>query len=65
MPGLVWVSGSSAGLRFVKLCVQFLGRAHAWIVGQIPRWGVCEKQPIDVFLAHQCLSPSLSPLHSL
>ena len=29
---------------------------------QGPQLGACKRQPIDVSLAHQCFSPSLSPL---
>ena len=25
-------------------------RAHAWVAGQIPGWGICERQRIDVSL---------------
>ena len=41
--------------------VWFLVRAHAWVVGQVPGWGACERRLIDVSLSHQCFSPSLSP----
>ena len=27
-------------------------------VQKAPIWGACERQPIDVSLSHQCLSPS-------
>ena len=29
--------------------------------GPAPWLGVCERQPTDVSLSHQCFSPSLSP----
>ena len=41
--------------------VWFLVRAHAWVVGQVPGWGACERQAINVSLSHRCFSPSLSP----
>ena len=45
--------------------VPFPVRARAWVVGQVPSWGMCERQPIDVSLVHQCFSPSLSPSSTL
>ena len=36
-------------------------RAHAWVTGSVPPWGMYERRPIDVSLAHRCFSPSLSP----
>ena len=35
------------------LLVWFPVKAHAWIVGQVPSGGVCERQP------HTDISPSL------
>ena len=32
---LVWLSGLSPGLRTKGSPVQFLARAHAWVVGQV------------------------------
>ena len=42
MPWLVWLSGLSAGLKIKGSPVQFPVRVHAWIVGQVPGWGVQE-----------------------
>ena len=41
------------------------GRARAWVVGQVPSEGVCERQPTDVSLVHRCFFPSLPPFPSL
>ena len=38
-PWLVWFSGLSADLWTKGSPVRFPVRAHAWVVGQIPRWG--------------------------
>ena len=38
-PWLVWLSGLSTGLRAKGSLVQFPVRAHAWVAGQVPRWG--------------------------
>ena len=32
----MWLSGLSAGLQTRGLLVRFPGRAHAWVVGQVP-----------------------------
>ena len=42
MPWLVCFSGLSAGLRTERLQVRFPVRARAWVVGQVPIWGVRE-----------------------
>ena len=39
LPWLVWLSGLSAGLQTKRLLVWFPVRAHAWVDGQVPRWG--------------------------
>ena len=36
VPGLVWLSGFSAGLQIKGSPVQFPVRAHAWVAGQVP-----------------------------
>ena len=36
---LGWLSGLSAVLQTNGSLVQFLVRAHAWVVGQVPSWG--------------------------
>ena len=51
MPSLVWLGGLSAGLQTEKLPVQFPVRAHAWVVGQVPRWG-CARGNQLMFLSH-------------
>ena len=38
-PWLVWLSGLGAALRIKASLVQYPGRAHAWVAGQVPRWG--------------------------
>ena len=48
-PWLVRLSELSASLQTKGSPVQFPVRAHAWVAGQVPSWGVCERQPhIDV-----------------
>ena len=37
---LVWLSGLSVRLQTERLLVRFLVRAHAWVVGQVPSWGL-------------------------
>ena len=32
-----------------------------WVAGQVPGFGVCERQPTDVSLTYQCFPPSLPP----
>ena len=39
MRWLVWLSGLSTGLKTERSLVQFLVRAHAWVVGQAPTRG--------------------------
>ena len=39
-PWLVWLSGLSAGLWTKGSLVRFPVRAHAWVAGQIPSWGL-------------------------
>ena len=34
-------------------------RAYAWVSSQVPNWGLCKRQWIDVSLAHLCFSPLL------
>ena len=60
VPWLAVLSWLGIILQGRRLTVQFLVRAHAWVVGLFPSWGVCKRQPIDVsFLLF------LSPFHSL
>ena len=39
-PWLVWLKGLSAHLLTERWPVQFLVRTHAWVVSQVPSWGV-------------------------
>ena len=39
MPWLVWLSGSSIGLRTERSLVWFPVRAHTWVAGQVSGWG--------------------------
>ena len=56
-PWLVWLTGLSAGLRTKGSPVRFPVRAHAWVAGQVPIRGSCERQPhIDVSLSSLPLS---------
>ena len=41
LPWLVWLSGLSTGLWTKGSPVWFPVRAHAWVAGQVPSWGVC------------------------
>ena len=61
MPWLVWLSWLGIVPQSKRSLVQFLVRAHAWVVGSVPGQGMFERQPIDVSLSHRCFSPSLSP----
>ena len=45
LPQLVWLSGLSAGLQTKGSLVRFPVRACAWVVGQVPSRGACERQP--------------------
>ena len=68
-PWLVWLSGLSIGLWIEGSPVQFLVRAHAWVVGQVTSWG-CARGNQWMYLSHislTCfsLSLSLSPTSSL
>ena len=50
-PWLVWLSGLGAALRIKASLVQYPGRAHAWVAGQVPSMGAHQRQPhIDVSL---------------
>ena len=59
-PWLVWLSGMSTSLWTKRSPIQFPVRAHSWVVGQVPSWGTCERQLINVSLTHWCFSPSFS-----
>ena len=41
-PGWWWLSGLTTGLQTERLLVQFPVKAHAWIAGWVPSWGVGE-----------------------
>ena len=53
-----WASSRKAKDLLVPLPV----RAHAWVAGRVPGWGMYERQLMDVSLSHWCFSPSLSSL---
>ena len=55
---LGWLSGLSAVLQTKGSLVQFLVRAHAWVVGQVPSRGCVRGK-------HTLVFPSLSPSLSL
>ena len=38
-PWLVWFSGLSVVPQTRRLTVQFPGKAHTWVSGQVPGWG--------------------------
>ena len=61
VPWLVWLSWLGVIPQSEGLLVWFPLRAYAYIVGLLPGWGVCERQPIDVSLLYRGFSPSLSP----
>ena len=52
VPWLVWLSRLSTSLRTKRPLVRFLVRAHAWVAGQVPGWGVQEATNPCVSLAH-------------
>ena len=53
----MWLIGLSAGLRTKGSLVQFPVRAHAWVAGQVPSWGMQEATTHLYFFLS--LSPSL------
>ena len=53
----VWLSGLSIIPQSEKLLARLLVMAHAWAEFGHHVW----EAMIDVFLSHQCLSPSFSP----
>ena len=63
-PWLGWLSGMGVILQSKRLSVQFLVRAHAWVVSLVLGQGLYERQLINVSLSHQCFSFSLSPSFS-
>ena len=66
-PWSLWLSLLGVVLQTKRLLVRFPIRARAWVVGSVPSWGRCKRQPVNDSLTHQCFSPSLSPSpsHSL
>ncbi|KAF6109825.1 hypothetical protein HJG60_011016 [Phyllostomus discolor] len=56
----VWLRWVDVIPQSKRSLVRFLIRAHAWVAGLVPGWGVCKRQLIDVSLSHRCVSPSLS-----
>ena len=57
-PWLVWLSGLSASLWTQRLSVGFPLRAPAWVVGQVPGWGLARDNQL------QRVSPYLPPFPS-
>ena len=39
-PDWEWLSGLGILMQTKRLLVQFLVRAYAWVVGQVPDWGL-------------------------
>ena len=61
LPWLVWLSGLNAGLSTKRSLVRFPVRAHAWVVGQAPRWGRAGGK-LSMYLSHIGVSlPLLLP----
>ena len=48
------VCGLSTGPCTERSPVQVPVRAHAWAVGQVPSWGMFERQPINISLPSPC-----------
>ena len=57
----MWLSWLGMIPQSKSVPVQFLIRAHAWVVGLFPSWGVWERQPINVSLTHWRFSPLFLP----
>ena len=57
-PWLVGLSGWSAGLRTKALLVRFPVRAHAWVVGQVPRRSLVRGNHTWMFLSLSFFLPS-------
>ena len=55
----MWLSWWGIILQSERSLVQFPVRAHAWVAGSVPGWGMCGKQPI-VFLSLSFYVPSPS-----
>ena len=51
MPWLVWLSGLGVILQTKGSPVQFLVRAHAWVVGQVPSRGRTRDNHTLMFLS--------------
>ena len=51
LPWLVWLSGLSADLQTRGPPVRFLGRAHAWVAGQVAGWGYARCNHTLMFLS--------------
>ena len=47
----MWLSELSAHLQTKGSLVQFPVKAHAWIVGQVPRWGRSRGNQTLIFLS--------------
>ena len=57
----MWLGGLGTVLQTERSPVRFPIRANAQVAGQVLWSGVCERQMIDVYFTHHCLSLSLSP----
>ena len=57
----MWLSGLSAGLQTRRPLVRFPVRAHAWVAGQVLRWGCARSSRSVTFLSHVDVSLPLSP----
>ena len=51
-PRLVWLSELSTGLQTKRSLIQFLVRAHAWVVGLVPSCE-CARGNWLMFLLHR------------
>ena len=58
IPWLVLLSGLSTSLQNKGSPVQFLVRTHAWVAGQIPRWGHMRGKHTLTFLSLSSFLPS-------
>ena len=61
---LVWLSGLSACLQTKGSLVQFLVRAQAWVVGQVPSRGCMRSNYTLMFLSRYFSIPSPLCIHT-
>ena len=57
----MWLSWFSVVPQSERALVRPQVRAQAWVVGLVPRWGVCKRQLIDISLSRRFFSPSSLP----